>query len=189
MAHLNFATHELTCKLVFCGPGLSGKTTNLEVIHAKAPPERRGKLCSIATQGDRTLFFDYLPIDLGRSAGGIGSKFQVYTVPGQSYYASTRTLVLQGVDGIVFVADSQADRLEENVASLRELEANCKTLNLDLADLPVVFQWNKQDLPNAVDVETLQARLNPLGRPAFSASAIRGEGVLATLKALTRLVL
>jgi len=189
VAHLNFATHELTCKLVFCGPGLSGKTTNLEVIHAKAPPERRGKLCSIATQGDRTLFFDYLPIDLGRSAGGIGSKFQVYTVPGQSYYASTRTLVLQGVDGIVFVADSQADRLEENVASLRELEANCKTLNLDLADVPMVFQWNKQDLPNAVDVETLEARLNPQGRPAFPASAIRGEGVLVTLKALTRLVL
>lgn len=189
MAHIDFVRRQLTCKLVYCGPGLSGKTTNLEVIHAGAPPDRRGELCSIATQSDRTLFFDYMPIDLRRTGDGLGARLMIYTVPGQSYYASTRTLVLQGVDGIVFVADSAPGRLQDNVEAFADLERCLGSIGLSLETTPLVFQWNKQDLSGAVPPLVLAKTLNRLGAPAFPAVALRGEGVIDTLKAITRLVL
>ncbi len=191
MAHIDFARRQLTCKLVYCGPGLSGKTTNLEVIHRKAPADRRGELCSVATQSDRTLFFDYMPLELRRpgQGAGLGARLMIYTVPGQAYYASTRSLVLQGADGVVFVADSDPARLDDNVASFAELERNLATIGLSLDTTPLVFQWNKQDLPSAVPPLVLARTLNRLGAPAFSAVALRGEGVAETLQALTRLVL
>ncbi|MBX3472569.1 MAG: protein kinase, partial [Planctomycetes bacterium] len=188
MAHIDFARRRLTCKLVYCGPGLSGKTTNLEVIHRLTPPDRRGKLCSIATQRDRTLFFDYMPLELGRP-GGLTAKLMIYTVPGQAYYASTRTLVLQGVDGVVFVADSDPARLDENVEALAELRRNVAAVGLSLDELPLVWQWNKQDLPGALPPAELAARLDAGGQPAFAAVATRGEGVGPTLQAVARLVL
>jgi serine/threonine protein kinase/signal recognition particle receptor subunit beta len=188
VAHIDFARRRLTCKLVYCGPGLSGKTTNLEAIHANAPAERRGQLCSIATQSDRTLFFDYMPLEVGRP-GGLSARLMIYTVPGQAYYASTRTLVLQGADGIVFVADSRPESQDDNVAALEELRRNLTAVGLCLDDLPLVFQWNKQDVPGAVAPDELARRLGARAAPAFSAVALRGEGVRETLKEIARLVL
>jgi hypothetical protein len=188
MVQINFANKEIQCKIVYYGPGMSGKTTNLEVVHKKAPQNSKGDLTSIATEGDRTLFFDFMPLDLGNIAG-IKTKFQLYTVPGQVYYNSTRKLVLQGVDGIVFVADSQADKLEECIESLENLKTNLREYGRDLDSIPVVFQWNKRDLPTALPLETLEERLNPNHAPSFCAVAATGEGVFPTLKALASLVL
>jgi signal recognition particle receptor subunit beta len=188
MVQINFANKEIQCKVVYYGPGMSGKTTNLEVVHKKAPAGAKGDLTSIATEGDRTLFFDFMPLDLGNIAG-IKTKFQLYTVPGQVYYNSTRKLVLQGVDGIVFVADSQSDKIEENLEALENLKANLREYGRDLESIPVVFQWNKRDLPTALPVEELERRLNPTGAPTFEAVAATGEGVFPTLKALASLVL
>jgi signal recognition particle receptor subunit beta len=188
MVQINFANKEIQCKIVYYGPGMSGKTTNLEVVHKKAPAGSKGELTSIATEGDRTLFFDFMPLDLGNIAG-IKTKFQLYTVPGQVYYNSTRKLVLQGVDGIVFVVDSQAEKLEDNIESLENLKANLREYGRDIDSIPVVFQWNKRDLPTALPVETLQQKLNPGNAPSFEAVASTGEGVFPTLKALASLVL
>ncbi|MCO5169936.1 MAG: protein kinase [Planctomycetes bacterium] len=188
MAHFDFARRRLTCKVVYCGPGLAGKTTNLEAVHAQAPAGRRGELCSVATQGDRTLFFDYLPLELGRP-GGLTAKLMLYTVPGQATYASTRTLVLAGADGIVFVADSDPARLDDNVEALAELRRNVAAVGLSLDELPLVFQWNKRDLPGALPTATLRERLEAGGLPAFEAVAARAEGVAPTLQEITRLVL
>jgi len=188
MVQINFANKEIQCKIVYYGPGMSGKTTNLEVVHKKAPVNAKGDLTSIATEGDRTLFFDFMPLDLGNIAG-IKTKFQLYTVPGQVYYNSTRKLVLQGVDGIVFVADSQADKIEENLEAIENLRTNLKEYGRDIESIPIVFQWNKRDLPTALTVEELNRRLNPLGAPVFEAVASTGEGVFPTLKALASLVL
>ncbi|MDJ0521649.1 MAG: ADP-ribosylation factor-like protein, partial [Planctomycetota bacterium] len=176
MVQINFAQKEIQCKIVYYGPGMSGKTTNLELIHAKAPDDHRGELTSIATTGERTLYFDYMPLDLGQIAG-ISTKFQLYTVPGQIYYKSTRRLVLQGVDGIVFVADSSAEKMRENKESLADLEDNLKEIGKTLKDLPIVMQYNKRDLPDALPVEDLQRELNSYGFPHMEATATVGDGV------------
>ncbi len=188
MVQINFARKEVSCKLVYYGPGMSGKTTNLQVIHQKAPQGAKGDLIAIATEGDRTLFFDFLPLDLG-NVKGMSTKFQLYTVPGQVYYASTRKLVLQGADGVVFVADSQKKKLEENLESLKDLESTLKENGIDIRSFPVVIQWNKRDLPDAADVAWLEENINWLKAPTVEAVAARGDGVMTTLKASAKLVL
>jgi signal recognition particle receptor subunit beta len=188
MVQINFAQKEIQCKIVYYGPGMSGKTTNLELIHAKAPDNHRGELTSIATTGERTLYFDYMPLDLGQIAG-ISTKFQLYTVPGQIYYKSTRRLVLQGVDGIVFVADSSAAKMRENKESLADLEDNLKEMGKTVRDVPIVIQYNKRDLDDAMTTDDLQAELNPHDFPMMEATATSGEGVFPTLKHLAGMVL
>jgi signal recognition particle receptor subunit beta len=188
MVQINFALKEVNCKIVYYGPGMSGKTTNLEIVHLKAPETHKGELTSIATEGDRTLFFDFMPLDLGTIAG-MRTKFQLYTVPGQVYYNSTRKLVLQGVDGVIFVADSQRSKMEENLESMENLRANLAEYGKKLDEVPVVIQYNKRDLPEALPVEALNEKMNPLGLPWFEAVASTGEGVFPTLKALSSMVL
>lgn len=188
MVQINFALREVNCKVVYYGPGMSGKTTNLEIVHKKAPEANKGELTSIATEGDRTLFFDFMPLDLGTIAG-MRTRFQLYTVPGQVYYNSTRKLVLQGVDGIVFVADSSESKMEENLESLENLKNNLAEYGKDIREIPLVLQYNKRDLPDALSVEALNAKLNPWGVPFFEAVAITGEGVFPTLKCLSGMVL
>lgn len=188
MVQINFALKEVNCKVVYYGPGLSGKTTNLEVVHQKAPKNNVGELTSIATEGDRTLFFDFLPLNLGQVAG-MQTKFQIYTVPGQVYYNSTRKLVLQGADGVVFVADSRKGKIEENIESLRNLADNLEEYGLDINTVPLVFQYNKRDLDDLYTVEELEQMLNKYNAPHFEAVAVSGEGVFATLKKLSSMVL
>ncbi len=188
MVQINFAKREINCKLVYYGPGLSGKTTNLEVVHKKAPASKKGELTSIATEGDRTLFFDYMPLELGK-VGGMNTKFQLYTVPGQVYYNATRKLVLQGADGVVFVADSQPDKMEENLESLQNLDDNLKEQGLDIRSIPLVLQWNKRDLPNVLPTDELDKKMNKFGAPTFEAVAVTGEGVFPTLRKLAQMVL
>jgi hypothetical protein len=184
----------MALKIVYYGPGLCGKTTNLNVIYAKTTQKQRGEMISMNTQTDRTLFFDLLPMDVG-IVGGFKTKLQVYTVPGQVFYNATRKLVLKGVDGIVFVADSQQAMLDANRESLQNLRENLSELGLKLEDIPLVFQWNKRDLKNITPVEVLEANLNPVGpdgskRPSFSASAaVDHQGVFDTLRGITRLVI
>lgn len=185
---INYGKREVSCKLVYYGPGMSGKTTNLEVVHQRVPEKSKGDLTSIATEGDRTLFFDFLPIDLGQ-VRGMTTKFQLYTVPGQIYYASTRKLVLQGADGVIFVADSQAEKINENIESLNDLQQNLEEYGLKLDEIPFVIQWNKRDLPNAMPVEELEKKINSFHAPTVPAIAATGEGVLATLKLAASLVL
>ena len=188
MVQINFALKEVNCKVVFYGPGMSGKTTNLEIVHQKAPEENKGELTSISTDGDRTLFFDFMPLDLGNVAG-MRTKFQLYTVPGQVYYNSTRKLVLQGVDGIIFVADSDPDKMDENVASYSNLIENLAEYGKDIRELPHVIQYNKRDLPNALPVAEIDKIMNKFGVPTFEAVAYTGEGVFPTLKTLAAMVL
>jgi signal recognition particle receptor subunit beta len=188
MVQLHFERNAVTCKIVFYGPGLSGKTTNLEVIHNKAPEDARGEMVSIATRGDRTLYFDFLPLDLGK-VQGMDTTFQLYTVPGQIYYNNTRKLVLQGVDGVVFVADSSAGKIDDNKESLANLRDNLDAIGLNLSDVPVVIQYNKRDLPDAMPTAELEAHLNPDGWPSFEAVAKDGQGVFVTLKEIGRLVI
>lgn len=188
MVQINFARREIGCKIVYYGPGLSGKTTNLELIHKKVPDMSKGQMTSIATEGDRTLFFDLLPLDLGEVAG-MKTKLQLYTVPGQIYYNSTRKLVLQGADGVVFVADSGKDRMADNKESFDNLLVNLKEYGLDPSALPLVLQYNKRDLPNPVAVEELNSSLNTFNAPYFEAVAVKGEGVMPTLKAISKLVI
>ncbi|MHC4892232.1 MAG: GTP-binding protein [Planctomycetota bacterium] len=188
MVQINFAQKQINAKVVYYGPGMSGKTTNLEVVHQRAPDKNRGELTSISTDGDRTLFFDYMPLDLGTIAG-MKTCFQMYTVPGQVYYNSTRKLVLQGVDGVIFVADSSPDAMEANLESLRNLEENLNEYGKSLATLPHVIQFNKRDIPGALEVEGMMASLNPHGVPTFEAIAATGQGVFPTLKGLASLVL
>jgi hypothetical protein len=188
MVQINFAQKQINAKIVYYGPGMSGKTTNLEVVHQRAPDQNRGDLTSISTDGDRTLFFDFMPLDLGTVAG-MRTSFQIYTVPGQVYYNSTRKLVLQGVDGVVFVADSAATMVEENLESLRNLEENLNEYGKSLASLPHVIQFNKRDLPNALPVATLNQQLNKYNAPTYEAVANTGQGVFPTLKALAAAVL
>jgi len=187
MAFLNYAKKEISAKIVYYGPGLSGKTTNLEWIHKKILPERRGKLISLETRTDRTLFFDFLPVQLGE-VQGFAMRFNVYTVPGQIFYNETRKMVLKGVDGIVFVADSQKEMAHENLESLKNLEENLKGHGRDIRDIPLVLQYNKRDLPKILSTQEMNRLLNPRGLPFFEAVAIRGDGVLATLTRITRMV-
>ncbi len=188
MVQINFALKEVNCKIVFYGPGMSGKTTNLEIVHQKAPEENKGELTSISTDGDRTLFFDFMPLDLGNVAG-MRTKFQLYTVPGQVYYNSTRKLVLQGCDGVIFVADSDPEKMAENIESYQNLIDNLAEYGKDIRELPHVIQWNKRDLPNALPVEELDQQMNKFGVPTFEAVAYTGEGVFPTLKTLAGMVL
>lgn len=188
MVQINFAQRQVNAKIVFYGPGMSGKTTNLEIVHQRAPEGNRGDLTSISTDGDRTLFFDFMPLDLGTVAG-MKTSFQIYTVPGQVYYNSTRKLVLQGVDGVVFVADSSASMVEENLESLRNLEENLNEYGKSLATIAHVIQFNKRDLPDALPVDEMNAQLNQHGAPCFEAVANTGQGVFPTLKALAARVL
>ncbi len=188
MASINFATREINCKIVYYGPGLSGKTTNLQVIHQKLPQDKRSDMVSLATEQDRTLFFDFLPLNLG-SIKGFKTKFQLYTVPGQVYYNSTRKLVLRGVDGVVFVADSQKNRMAENLESLQNLSQNLKEYGFDLEQIPYVLQYNKRDMPDVFTVAELNARLNPSDIEHYEAVAHVGKGVVATLKAVSKKVI
>jgi len=188
MVQINFAQKQVKAKVVYYGPGMSGKTTNLEVVHQRAPDTNRGDLTSISTDGDRTLFFDYMPLDLGTVAG-MKTSFQIYTVPGQVYYNSTRKLVLQGVDGVVFVADSSASMVEENLESLRNLEENLQEYGKSLATMPHVIQFNKRDLPDALPLEEMERLLNKHGAPTYEGIANTGQGVFPTLKALASCVL
>ena len=185
---INYASREINCKLVYYGPGLGGKTTNLEYIYGKINPDTRGKLISLATEQERTLFFDFLPVDLG-SIRGFKTRFHLYTVPGQVYYNASRRLILKGVDGLAFVADSQAERMDANIAALENLYDNLSDYGYDPQQVPVVLQWNKRDLPNIVPVEEMRAHLNPTGLPEFPAVAVTGKGVFDTLKAVSKLVL
>jgi hypothetical protein len=188
MSMINYASREINCKLVYYGPGLGGKTTNLEYVYNKVSPETRGKLISLATEQERTLFFDFLPVDLG-SIRGFKTRFHLYTVPGQVYYNASRRLILKGVDGLVFVADSQAERMDANIAALENLYENLSDYGYDPYQLPIVLQWNKRDLPNAVPVDELRRQLNPMGLPEYEAVAVNGAGVFDTLKAVSKLVL
>ncbi len=188
MAVINYKTKEMTAKIVYYGPGLSGKTTNLQIIYSKIKPENRGKLTTLATQTDRTLFFDFLPVDFG-TIRGYKTKFQIYTVPGQVFYNSTRKLLLKNVDGVVFVADSSAKMLEENRESLQNLEDNLSFYGLKITDIPLVMQYNKRDLPDALPIEKLEEELNPRKVPYFEAIATKGIGVLETLAAIIKMVL
>ena len=190
MVQINFAHKEIQCKIVYYGPGMSGKTTNLELVHSKTPNESRGELTSIATTGERTLYFDYMPLDLGAIAG-IRTKFQLYTVPGQVYYQTTRKLVLQGADGVVFVADSQARQLDENIESFQDLHANLADQGVDPRTMPLVVQYNKQDLPPdlILSMSDLSDAINFRNAPEFSADALHGPGVFETLRGISEIVL
>jgi mutual gliding-motility protein MglA len=188
MSLVNYSTREITCKIVYYGPGRCGKTSNLQYIHAYVPDDRKGAMVSLATETDRTLFFDFLPLDLG-TISGFHTRVQLYTVPGQVYYNATRKLVLRGADGVVFVADSQREQMEENIESLRNLHENLLEENVDLKDFPIVLQYNKRDLPSIASIEEMDDQLNFKGGPAFPAAAITGEGVFDTLKSISQLVL
>src|SRR5262245_46411798 len=188
MSMINYASREINCKLVYYGPGLGGKTTNLEYVYGKVNPDMRGKLISLATEQERTLFFDFLPVDLG-SIRGFKTRFHLYTVPGQVYYNASRRLILKGVDGIVFVADSQAERMDANVAAMQNLYENLSEYGYDPEQIPIVLQWNKRDLPSAVSLDEMRANLNPDNLPEYEAVAVSGEGVFDTLRAVSKLVL
>ncbi len=185
MVLFNYAVKEITAKVVFYGPGLCGKTTNLQYIHSKMNPNTRGKLLSLATETDRTLFFDFLPVNLGKIRG-FNVRFQLYTVPGQVYYNATRRLVLKGADAVVFVADSQKEMAEKNVESLENLSENLLANGLDPQTIPLVIQYNKRDLSNIMDVEDLDRMINKRNVPTHTAVAVTGEGVLETFKLVTR---
>jgi hypothetical protein len=188
MTFINYAAREINCKIVYYGPGLCGKTTNLQWIYDKTNPQAKGKLISLATETDRTLFFDFLPLDLG-SVRGFKTRFHLYTVPGQVFYDASRKLILKGVDGVVFVADSQEARMEANLESLQNLDKNLKEQGYDLKSVAYVMQFNKRDLPTAVAAEEMYNQLNFKGEPTYEAIATNGTGVFDTLKAVAKLVL
>jgi small GTP-binding protein len=188
MTFINYAAREINCKIVYYGPGLCGKTTNLKYIYLKTNPTVKGKLISLATETDRTLFFDFLPIEVGEIRG-FKTRFHLYTVPGQVFYDASRKLILKGVDGIIFVADSQENRMEANVESLKNLKVNLVAHGFDLDKLPYVLQLNKRDLPTAVNAEEMKKKLMLNGEPVFEAIASNGKGVFETLKAAAKLVI
>ena len=188
MALINVASREIHCKIVYYGTGYCGKTTNLQYIFGHAPQAARGELLSIATESERTLFFDFLPLDLG-TVHGFHVRFHLYTVPGQVLYERTRVAVLNGVDGLVFVADSSPDKLEENFQSLIELETNVRKMGKDLGNFPFVMQWNKRDLAGAVPVDVLERYLNRRHVESFAAAALTGEGVFSTLRSICKAVM
>jgi mutual gliding-motility protein MglA len=187
MSMINYASREINCKIVYYGTGLGGKTTNLEYIYSRVNPETKGKMISLATETERTLFFDFLPIDLGEIRG-FKTRFHLYTVPGQVYYNASRRLILKGVDGIVFVADSQATRAEANIESMHNLYENLETYGYDLQTIPFAIQYNKRDMLNILPTEELRAQINPMGVPDFEAVAIQGKGVFETLSTVSKLV-
>lgn len=188
MAFINYASREVNCKIVYYGPGLCGKTTNLQYIYEKTNPNTKGKLISLATETDRTLFFDFLPLDLGM-VRSLRVRFHLYTVPGQVFYDASRKLILKGVDGVVFVADSQEARFDANLESIDNLERNLKDQGFDLKKIPYILQLNKRDLPTALPVDQLVSELRFKGEPVFEAIAPQGVGVFETLKACAKQVL
>jgi mutual gliding-motility protein MglA len=188
MSFINYLSREINCKIVYYGPGLCGKTTNLQYIYNKTNPTQKGKMISLATETERTLFFDFLPLALGEIRG-FKTRFHLYTVPGQVFYDASRKLILKGVDGVVFVADSQIARMEANQESMENLRTNLAEQGYSLDKLPYVVQYNKRDMPSVAPVDELQAALNPGAVPDFEAIATSGEGVFDTLKAIAKLVL
>ena len=188
MSFINYASREINCKIVYYGPGLCGKTTNLQLVYQKTAPEAKGKMISLATETERTLFFDFLPLALGEIRG-FKTRFHLYTVPGQVFYDASRKLILKGVDGVVFVADSQEERLDANIESMENLKDNLEEQGYQLEKLPFVIQYNKRDLPNVTTVDELRNLLNPDSVPDFEACATTGEGVFETLKAVAKLIL
>ena len=188
MSFINYSSREINCKIVYYGPGLCGKTTTLQYVYAKTNPDAKGKMISLATETERTLFFDFLPLSLGEIRG-FKTRFHLYTVPGQVFYDASRKLILKGVDGVVFVADSQEARMEANIESIRNLDKNLKEQNYDIATIPYVLQFNKRDLPTAMPTDELYRRLNIKREPTFEAVATTGGGVFDTLKAVARQVL
>lgn len=188
MPLVNYSTREIVCKIVYYGPGRSGKTTNLQYVHEQVPDDCKGQMVSLATETDRTLFFDFLPLELG-TVSGFRPRLQLYTVPGQVYYNATRKLVLRGADGVVFVADSQRRQAAENLESLRNLHENLLEQGVDIRRMPMVFQYNKRDLPDVLAVDVLEEHLNFRGVPSFEATAVTGAGVFDTLRAISELVL
>lgn len=188
MSFINFAAREINCKLVYYGPGLGGKTANLQWIYDQANPGQKGKMISLATETDRTLFFDFLPLDLG-TVRGFKTRFHLYTVPGQVFYEASRRLILKGVDGVVFVADSQEERMDANQETLEGLQDNLKEHGFDFQTIPYVLQFNKRDLPSALPLEELKKELQQRGEPVIEAVAITGQGVFETLKGVAQQVL
>jgi mutual gliding-motility protein MglA len=188
MALVNYGTKEITFKLVYYGTGLGGKTTNLKIIHSQLAPQTRGELVSLATETERTLFFDFMPLDLG-TINGFKARISMYTVPGQEEYNKSRKLILRDVDGIVFVADSNVTRSDENQISLNNMMENLNEYRLTLSDIPWVLQYNKRDLTTAMTIERMESELNKLNVPAYEAVAMDGKGVFATLKAVTKMML
>ena len=187
MTFINYGSREINCKIVYYGPGLGGKTTNLQHIYDRTDASSKGRLISLATETDRTLFFDFLPLDLG-DIRGFKARFHLYTVPGQVFYDASRKLILRGVDGVIFVADSQESRMEANAESIRNLDKNLKEQGYDIGRIPYVLQFNKRDLPTAVPVDEMYRQLNIKGEPTFEAVATTGRGVFDTLKASARQV-
>ncbi len=188
MSFINHMAKEINCKIVYYGPGLCGKTTNLQFIHERTKPDSKGKMITLATETERTLFFDFMPLDLGQ-VHGYKVRFHLYTVPGQVFYDASRKLILKGSDGIIFVADSQPGRLEADIESFENLDQNLSENDLHLAKLAHVIQYNKRDVPGAAPIEELRAAVNPNGAPEFEANAKSGQGVFETLKGLAKIVL
>jgi signal recognition particle receptor subunit beta len=188
MSFINYSSREINCKIVFYGPGLCGKTTNLQYIYKKTNPDSKGKMISLATETERTLFFDFLPLALGEIRG-FKTRFHLYTVPGQVFYDASRKLILKGVDGVVFVADSQIERMEANIESIENLRTNLAEQGYDLDKIPFILQYNKRDLPNVVPLDELRRALNPRNVPDFEGIATDGTGVFDTLKAIAKLVI
>jgi signal recognition particle receptor subunit beta len=188
LSFLNYSTREINFKVVYYGPGLSGKTTNIKTIYEKVKADNKGKLVSLATETERTLFFDFFPLDLG-TIKGYKVKFHLYTVPGQIYYSSSRKLIMKGVDGIVFVADSQRERFEANIESLQDMMDNLKEYNIDFEAMPYVLQLNKRDLPNITPANELIKALRKKNEPVVEAMALKGDGVVETLKGISKLIM
>ncbi|HKW24465.1 MAG TPA: ADP-ribosylation factor-like protein [Terriglobales bacterium] len=188
MSFINFAAREINCKIVYYGPGLGGKTTNLQWIFERTGEQQKGKMISLATETERTLFFDFLPLDLG-TVRGFKTRIHLYTVPGQVFYDASRKLILRGVDGVVFVADSQEERMDANVEALDNLQENLKEHSYDFNRIPYVLQLNKRDLPNAMPADTLKKELLKKDEPVIEAVAFQGVGVFETLKSVAKLVL
>lgn len=188
MSFVNYVKKEINCKVVYYGPGFGGKTTNIQHIYKKTSREDSPRMISLNSENERTLFFDFLPLDIGE-VRGFKTRFHLYTVPGQVFYESSRKLILRGVDGIIFVADSQVDRMEANLESLNDLQKNLQEQSLSLEKTPLVMQWNKRDLPNVAPIEELEAKLNIFNVPSFESCALNGSGVFETLKGLSQAVL
>ena len=188
MTFINYASREINCKIVYYGPGLCGKTTNLQYIYDTTAPTAKGKLISLATETDRTLFFDFMPLELG-TVRGFKTRFHLYTVPGQVFYDASRKLILKGVDGVVFVADSQEERMDANIESLYNLEENLQANGYDLSKIPYVLQLNKRDLPNVIPADEMVSELRRKDEPVHEAIAAKGNGVFDTLKSVAKQVL
>ncbi len=188
MSFINYTTKEINCKVIYLGPGLGGKTTNIQYIYEQTQQSERGKLVTLSTENERTLFFDFLPLAIGE-VRGFKTRFHLYTIPGQTFYEVSRQFILKGVDGIVFVADSQSERMEANIESFESLEKSLEKQGYDIHKIPLVFQYNKRDLPATVTVQELEATFNPMHRPYFEAVAHQGQGVMETLQSISKLVI